>query len=146
MGNNGERTLSCVTDGRVVSVSELRERAPGGGFAVIPSEGIFRRLIRRLRREEGVLVCSPADGVVTSVNGCRVTLRTGDGVMLAVELGTGGTVTAQCGEKVLCGERLGFLGSREALVLFAEPAQITELHVAAGRRRRGADAAYYCVR
>ena len=146
MANNSERTLCCVTDGRVISVSELRERTPGGGFAVIPSEGIFRRLLRRLRREDGVAVTAPADGVVTAVNGCRITLRTGDGVMLAVELGSGGRVTAQCGEKVLCGQQLGFLGSREALVLFAEPAQITELHVAAGRRRRGANAAYYCVR
>lgn len=141
-----ERTLTCVMDGRVVSVSELWERAPGGGFAVIPSGGFWASLWRRLRGVKEIRVFSPADGVVTVVEGSRITLRTGDGVLLNVELGEGGEVTALLGEKLHRGAPLGKSGVHPALVVFPNPEQITELHVAAGRCRRGRCAAFYRVR
>ena len=141
-----ERTLLCVTDGRVVSVSELRERTAGGGFAVIPSGNAAARLYRRLTGRKELPALAPADGVVTKREGGRLTLRTADGLELAVDLGEGAQVKAQVGERVLCGERIGVLGEGgRAVVLFPDTTRVTEFHVFAGRRRRGAAAAFYRV-
>ena len=94
-----ERTLFCVTDGRVVSVSELAERTAGGGFAVIPAGNAAARLYRRLPGRKELPALAPADGVVTKKEGSRRTLRTADALELSVDLGEGAQVKAQVGER-----------------------------------------------
>ena len=141
-----KRTLGCVVFGRVVPVGELfgspySKRTEGDGFAVVTARTAF---LRRLFPKENALL-SPADATVTeNERGMRLTLRTGDGVVLTVIAGAEGSLFPQAGERVVFGAPIGRLnGTEPVLVLFCEPSQISELHIHAGYRRAGSTAAAY---
>lgn len=162
------RTLRCVANGRVISLSELQDgifsrRLMGDGFAVrvrkrrslSRGEGFFSavryHLLTLIQPPEFVEIVSPADGVVTAVGEC-LSLRTGDGVNVSVFHGTGEEFLPKVGEKVRRGSAI-CISQREALqenplggavvVLFTEPQQITELHILTGRHGAGERVAFF---
>ncbi len=162
------RTLRCVANGTVISLSELADgvysrRLKGDGFAVkikkrlVPPEGeglwagAKRMLISFIQPSEFVEVVAPADGVVTGADDC-LSIRTGDGINVSVFTEIKAEFLPKVGEKVKRGAPI-LIAERKLLqqntlsgavaVLFTEPLQITELHVSTGRRRAGERTAYY---
>lgn len=162
------RTLRCVANGRVVSLSELQDgffsrRLMGDGFAVRLRKrrelyrgrgffaGVRYHLLTLIQPPEFVEIVSPADGVVTA-SGEYLSLRTGDGVNVSVFHGANAEFIPQVGEKVRRGAAV-CIAERAALqesllggavvVLFTEPQQITELHILTGRHRTGERVAFF---
>ncbi len=162
------RTLRCIADGRVVSLSELQDgifsrRLMGDGYAVrlrrrrslTRGSGFFSAvkyfLLSLIQPPEFVEIVSPADGVVTE-SGEHLSLRTGDGVNVSVFHGTDASFLPAVGEKVRRGAAVciaersklqeSLLGGA-VVVLFTEPKQITELHILTGRHRAGERVAFF---
>ncbi len=162
------RTLRCVANGRVVSLSELQDgifsrRLMGDGFAVRVRKrralsrkngflaAVKYHLLSLIQPPEFVEIVSPADGVVTA-SGEHLSLRTGDGVNVSVFHGIDAEFLPKVGEKVRRGsavciaERIALQESLlggTVVVLFTEPQQITELHILTGRRRAGERVAFF---
>ena len=142
------RVLTAVTDGIVAAVGELRDGfyskgGAGCGFVVYPKKRLFAR-------GEDILVCAPIDGAVTDIlpQG-GVEMRTGDGVSVRVLFGSEHRLSTQVGDVLLRGSELCVLRRDSAMisgavaVLFPEPNEITELHVADGRKLCGDAAAFF---
>lgn len=163
------RALRCVANGRVMTLSELRDgvyshKLKGDGYAVLVRRtkkcdggmaGVFSSIVAGLfAPSELVELCAPADGVVTA-KGEALSLRTGDGIEISVYPEAKAAFHPEVGEKVRRGRRIGTV-SRTALsenplggavvVVFSDMERITELHVSTGRHRTGERTAFYHIR
>lgn len=151
-----ERRLVSPAGGRVFPLQELNggensRRYSGEGFGVCAAGGIAGFLLGSLPAVE---ICSPADGAVISVleDGSGFSLRTGDGLELAVELCGASEMMIRAGDLVAAGKCVcrmsqeDFRGSpAAAVVTFPDCSLITELHVHSGVRLAGKTAAEYRV-
>ncbi len=147
--NNG-RFLTSVTDGKVIAVGELADgfyskRTEGDGFAVLPFGDFASRCVRLFSGSKKIALFSPVDGVVTGITHDSVTLRTGDGVNVAVVFGEGALLFTETGSVLSRGDKICSIprGRNAVPVLFTDPDQITELHVLSGFRRTADAAAMY---
>ncbi len=156
---NGARALRCVTDGRVIPLSELRDgvysrRIFGDGYAVISEGSMVSKITEYFTSPKDIEVRAPADGVVTAADR-ELSIRTGDGINISVVLGrTKPDFIPDVGEKLRYGdiictiprenlENNGINGA--VVVLFTDTDRITELHVSEGKRKAGDRAAFYRV-
>lgn len=164
------RALRCVADGKIISLGELHDgvfsrRLKGDGYAVrvrryraAPSDNntasyVKKWFIRLVAPPEQVHIVSPADGIVTECSEA-FSIRNADGINITVFAESDIRYVCDIGDRVRRGQLIA-IADRQQLcdnplhgaiaVLFTSPQQITELHVAAGRRRAGERAAFYRV-
>lgn len=147
-----KRILANVTDGNVIAVGELLDgvyskKLSGDGYAVMPA--------KKLRIFEGgnVELSAPADGVVTGIEGGRLTMRTGDGISVCVVMGEAAKMFTDVGSRLSAGEHFCTLPPKKYLrrslysgaipVLITEPQRVTELHILSGYHKSGEKAAQY---
>ena len=149
------RSLLCVADGLVMPVGELGDgvysrRTEGDGYAVL----CRRRFPLNIADSGEIAVCSPADGVLTEINGSGFRLCTDDGIPVSVVLGeaVGARFHSNIGEHLSGGEPVCTVhrGAMEhngrggaAIVLLTDTDGITELYISAGARKAGDRTAFY---
>ena len=153
---HGERRLLSPAGGRVFPLQELyigenSRRYSGEGFAVRAAGGITGFLLGKLPAVE---ICSPVDGTVIAVqeDGIGLTLRTGDGLELSLELCAPSELMKRVGDIAAAGERVCRMSQEEfrrspaaVVVTFPDSGRVTELHVHSGTRLAGRAAAEYRV-
>lgn len=150
-----KRALKCIMSGKVISLAELRSPLPlsnkGSGFAVLPllAGTYFERFMPAT-----VQIVSPTDGVVTATEAGCITLRTGDGVLITVSIGTDTELLCTTGTKIRGSEPICAVPRQQLLqngmygavsVMFCDSSVITELHVISGIRKAGYRTAFYRI-
>lgn len=164
------RALRCVADGKIIALGELHDgvfsrRVKGDGYAVMvrkyraaPSDSsavssVKKWFIKLITPPDEVNIVSPADGIVTECSDV-FSIRSADGISITVFAETAISFVCEVGDRVHRGQLIATAERQQICdnrlhgaiaVLFTSPQQITELHVAAGRRRAGERAAFYRV-